>query len=138
MLSIDINAYENTLPNPESEDGRRRLAKMVMRLFNLWQLAQTDQATLLGLSPRSRNSINRYKKGEPLNDNRDLLDRVYNLLGIHKALRILYPRNEQFRNRWISTPDSRIRGMAPIDIMRKEGLMGIVMIRHLLDGERGR
>ena len=43
---------------------RGRLAKMVTKLFDHWELPGPDQATLLGLSPESRATIARYRQGD--------------------------------------------------------------------------
>lgn len=64
-------------------ESRERLARMLVRLFDHWQLSPADQAVLLGLSPQSRSTVARYRRGEPLADNADLLARAGHLLGIH-------------------------------------------------------
>ena len=75
--------------------SRERLAKMVVSLLEHWALPLNDQASLLGLSAHSRSTIARYRRGEPLADNADLLARAGHLLGIHKALRILFPHDRE-------------------------------------------
>ena len=82
--------------NLESNDARRKLARMVTRLFELWHLPAADQLELLGLSRTSRAQISKYRKGGALPSSRDMLDRIGWLLSIHKSLRLLYPRNEIF------------------------------------------
>ena len=62
---------------------------------------------LLGLSTQSRSTIARYRRGEPLADSADLLARAGHLLGIHKALRILFPHDRDLAYRWVSTPNRR-------------------------------
>lgn len=73
--------------------ARGRLARMIIRLFEHWGLSLPEQSGLLGLSTSNRASIARYRAGEPLADNRDLLDRASCLLGIHKTLRIIFAQN---------------------------------------------
>ncbi len=72
----------------ETPESRRALAKLVIRLFEVWDLDTATQLNLLGLSEKSRALLTRYRKGEPLSANRDTLDRVGWLLAIHKALRL--------------------------------------------------
>ncbi|MSQ53036.1 MAG: DUF2384 domain-containing protein [Betaproteobacteria bacterium] len=117
--------------------NRERLAKMVVRLFVRWQLAAPDQASLLGLSPDSRATLARYRKGEPLADSTDLLARAGHLLGIHKALRIIFPHDLDLAYRWISTPNRRFGGRAPLETLM-QGYEGILAVRRYLDFERGR
>jgi len=119
------------------QDSRRRLAKMVVRLFDHWQISAPDQATLLGLSPDSRATVARYRRGDPLADNTDLLARAGHLLGIHKSLRILFPHDRDLAYRWVSAPNRRFGGRAPLDTL-KQGYEGILAVRRYLDFERGR
>ena len=118
--------------------NRERLAKLVVALLDHWQLRLPDQAALLGLSARSRSTIARYRKGEPFADSADLIARAGHLLGIHKALRILFPHDRGLAYRWVSAPNRRFGGAAPLDIMKKHGYEGILAVRRYLDFERGR
>ena len=118
--------------------NRERLAKLVVALLDHWQLRLPDQAALLGLSAQSRSTIARYRKGEPFADSADLIARAGHLLGIHKALRILFPHDRSLAYRWMSAPNRRFGGAAPLDIMKKHGYEGILAVRRYLDFERGR
>ena len=130
------------LPDAEPVDlrsrgSREQLARMIVQLFDHWQLPAPDQATLLGLSSDSRATIARYRKGDPLADSTDLLARAGHLLGIHKSLRIMFPHDRDLAYRWVSTPSRRFGDHAPLDIM-KRGFEGILAVRRFLDFERGR
>jgi hypothetical protein len=120
-----------------SRGNRERLARMIVALFDHWKLAPAEQALLLGLSPDSRATVARYRKGEPLADSADLLARVGHLLGIHKALRILFPHDADLAYRWVSTPNRRFGDRMPLETM-KRGYEGILAVRRYLDFERGR
>lgn len=126
----------STPPDVRTRDSRERLARMVMQLFDHWQLGTAEQAALLGLAPGHRSTLARYRKGEPLADNRDLLDRVGHLLGIHKALRIIFPQDRDLAYRWISTPNRRL-GARPVDVIMEQGFEGLLAVRRYLDFERG-
>jgi len=110
---------------------------MVVSLFELWHVSASDQASLLGLSPDSRATIARYRKGEPLADSTDLLGRAGHLLGIHQGLRILFPQNRDLAYRWVTTPNRRFGNRMPLETM-KQGYEGILAVRRFLDFERGR
>lgn len=116
---------------------RERLARMIVSLFALWEISTSDQALLLGLSPDSRATVARYRKGEPLADNTDLLARAGHLLGIHKALRIMFPHDRDLAYRWVSTPNRRFGDRKPLETM-KQRYEGILAVRRYLDFERGR
>ena len=85
--------------DPRTRDSRERLARMLVELLDHWKLSSADQAALLGLSPQSRSTLARYRRGEPLADSADLLARAGHLLGIHKALRILFPQDLDLAHR---------------------------------------
>ena len=121
-----------------SRASRERLARVVVQLLEHWRLSAVDQATLLGLSANSRTTVARYRRGEPLADSPDLLARAGHLLGIHKALRILFPHDLELVYRWVSAPNRRFGGEAPLAVMRRHGYEGILAVRRYLDFERGR
>jgi len=117
--------------------SRERLARMVVSLLDHWELPLNDQAALLGLSAQSRSTIARYRRGEPLADSADLLARASHLLGIHKALRIMFPHDRDLAYRWVGTPNRRFGERTPLEIM-KQGFEGLLAVRRYLDFERGR
>lgn len=120
-----------------SRGSRERLAKMVVSLLDHWKLPLNDQAALLGLSAQSRSTIARYRRGEPFADSADLLARAGHLLGIHKALRIMFPHDLDLAHRWVSAPNRRFGERAPLNVM-KQGFEGLLAVRRYLDFERGR
>jgi antitoxin Xre/MbcA/ParS-like protein len=119
-----------------SRDARSRLARMVTALFEHWNLTAAEQAAALGISPASRSTLVRYRAGEPLADDRDLLDRVSHLLGIHKSLRILFPHDRDLAYRWMTTGNRRL-GARPIDVVVQRGFEGLLALRRYLDFQRG-
>lgn len=108
-----------------------------MRLFDLWNLGAADRLALLGLSEGNRTALQRYTRGEPLASSRDLLDRAGHLLGIHKSLKLLYPRNEDIVRGWMASPNQRFGDEAPIEVVRRFGLPGLAVVRGTLDILRG-
>lgn len=120
--------------NPEihKAEHRRRLAQMVLRLFDHWNLGVRDQAALLGLSPCNEAELS---EGFLLADNEDLLARAGHLLGIHESLRLIFPDNIELAYRWVSQPNRRFDNAAPLEIMT-QGLEGLLAVRCYLDCER--
>jgi len=121
----------------ERKADRSELAKMVMRLFEHWQLSTEDQLSLLGLSTTNRGALTRYRKGEPLAPNRDLLERVGILLSIHKSLRLLFPRNRDLAYAWMTQRNRAFEGMTPVEAIKQWGFTGLLMVRAYLDRTRG-
>jgi hypothetical protein len=128
---------EETRINLEGTDERKKLAKMVTRLFELWNLSTADQLELLGLSRTSRSQLSKYRKGGAIPSSRDMLDRIGWLLSIHKNLRLLYPRNENIRHTWINRQNQMLNEQKPLDVMKNQGLIGIASIARYLDFLRG-
>ncbi len=115
----------------------QHLAKIVTRLFVLWDLDSATQLNLLGLSRNSRALLPKYRNGKALPSNRDTLDRVGWLLSIHKALRLLYPHNPELRHRWIKTRNLAFDHLTPLEVMDEHGLIGIARVARYLDYQRG-
>jgi len=116
--------------------ARSRLAGMITRLLEHWQLTAVEQTQVLGLSSGSRSSLARYRSGEPLAENRDLLDRTGHLLGIHKSLRLLFPHDRDLAYRWMTQMNRRF-GARPVDVVIAHGFEGLLAVRRYLDFQRG-
>jgi len=124
--------------NRQDRETRVVLAKAISRLFDSWNLSAVDRLALLGLSETNRTALARYGHGEPLAASRDLLDRAGHLLGIHKSLKLLYPRNPELVRSWMSSRNQKFLGTTPTEVARRFGLPGLVMVRGILDAMRGR
>ena len=119
------------------DQDRGALARMVMALFEHWQLTTEDQAALLGLASGNRAALMRYRKGEPIGGSRDQYERVGHLLGIHKNLRLLFPQNRDLAYRWMSTRNKAFDNLTPVDVIKEWGFTGLLMVRSYLDRARG-
>ena len=93
---------------------RIALAKMVMALFDHWKLSTGDQATLLGLASSNRAALWSYRRGKPIGTSRDQYERVVHLLGIHKALRLLFPQNRELVYGWMATRNRAFENLTPL------------------------
>jgi hypothetical protein len=122
---------------PEKEEAisqdRIALAKMVMALFDHWKLSTGDQATLLGLAPSNRAALSSYRRGKPIGTSRDQYERVVHLLGIHKALRLLFPQNRELVYGWMTIRNRAFENLTPLEVIRKSGFAGLLMVRSYLD-----
>src|ERR1700678_3795907 len=65
------------------------------------------------------------------------LYRISYLIGIYKALRILY--SKDLANRFVHLPNSNrmFNGSTPLEYMQKGGLLAMQNVRRLLDARRG-
>jgi hypothetical protein len=114
-------------------EARKSLAKIIMRLFSLWELNVADQLTLLDLDPGDQDKLVRYAEGkEGLPKSNDMQDRVGRLLSIHKLLRILYPHNRDLVYSWINCRNKVFNNSTPLEIMLEENLPGFDRIVNYL------
>ncbi len=134
-----LTPHDTHAPSPDihSKESRQGLARMVMQLFQHWQLSNEEQLDLLGLDAGSRTTLARYRKGQPLGGNRDLLDRVGHLLSIHKSLRLLFPHNRELTYAWMRAPNRAFDNLTPVQVVRQHGFAGLLMLRSYLDQVRG-
>jgi uncharacterized protein (DUF2384 family) len=112
---------------------RRTLSRMIIALFDHWQLPAAEQAALLGLGPQQRAALARYRQGAPIGTDRDQRDRVGHLFAIHKSLRQLFPQNRELAYRWMSTHNKAFEDMTPIELVATWGFAGLLRIRAYLD-----
>jgi hypothetical protein len=126
--------------NRQEPEVRRRLSGPAMRsFFNLarkWSLGVNQQRGLLGWPPPS--TYHKYKAGQVGSLSFDTLTRISLLLGIYKALHILYPQAE-LADQWIKLHNANpmFGGKAPLELMIDGGIDGLFQVRRLLDARRG-
>jgi hypothetical protein len=119
---------------------RRRLSAPALRGFfavgRTWGLAANEERGLLGWPPSS--TFHKYKSGDAGVLSFDTLTRISLVLGIYKALHILYP-EAAFADRWMQMPNSNplFEGHTPIAFALDAGLDGLFHVRRLLDSRRG-
>jgi hypothetical protein len=117
--------------------SRAALAKMLMQAFTLWKVPTDGQLALLGLASDNRAALGRYRKGEPLANNRDLLERAGHLLAIHKNLRLLFPHDRDLAYAWMTTRNRAFDNRTPVNVITEWGFVGLLMVRAYLDRARG-
>jgi Protein of unknown function (DUF2384) len=124
-------------PRPSTSADRGRLGRMVMTLFDHWQLSTEDQAALLGLASSNRAALSSYRRGTAIGTSRDQYERVGHLLGIHKNLRLLFPQQRDLAYRWMRTRNRAFDNLTPVEVVKEWGFSGLLMVRGYLDRARG-
>ncbi|MDQ3170190.1 MAG: MbcA/ParS/Xre antitoxin family protein [Acidobacteriota bacterium] len=120
--------------------ARKRLSAPALRAFfpiaAAWGLSVNEQRALLGWPPAS--TFHKYKSGNAGTVSFDTLTRVSLVLGIYKALQLLYP-EPRLADAWVRMPNSNVAfgGRPPITLMTDDGMDGLYRVRRLLDGRRG-
>jgi len=130
----------NVLPDLSNAKVRERLSPSAIRGFarimDRWGVKEASARQLLG-GP----SAGTYYgwKAHPLGKklDQDTLTRVSLMIGIYKALHILY--SDKLADAWVTLPnrDPMFRGETPLSYMVEQGQPGMIHVRQLLDAWRG-
>lgn len=118
---------------------RERLSESALkgffRLAGAWQIRDEDARELLG--GLSSSSFYEWKKHPTRVLEVDRITRISYLLGIYKALHILY--GDKLADEWIHLPNTNpiFNGRTPLAYMLGGGLLAMQTVRRLLDARRG-
>jgi len=132
LLPVDTAPRDFT-PAPIADDEAAAMFRAAVNLFRLWAVTDEDAATLLDLPIRS---YRRWKAGEIGRIDRDAKARLSNLMGIHKALRIIFS-EPQRGYAWIRAPNAAFAGRTVLEVMLGGELTDLMRVRRYLDSERG-
>jgi Protein of unknown function (DUF2384) len=122
-----------------SKQERERLSPSALKaFFNImekWQVRDEDARALVG--GISNGPFYEMKRDPQKVLDADKLTRISYLVGIFKALNILY--SEKLADAWIQLPNTNriFGGQTPLAYMMKGGIGGIEVVRRLLDARRG-
>jgi hypothetical protein len=120
-------------PSPITDAEAAAMFRAVRNLFGLWGVTDEQAAVLLDLPLRS---YRRWKAGEIGRIDRDGKARLSNLIGIHKALRIIF-REPQRGYAWMGQANVAFGGKSALQVMAGGELTDLMRIRRYLDAERG-
>ena len=108
--------------------------RAVVNLLQRWDVSDEQCSVLLDVPART---LARWKADRaPGRLGRDGKARLSNLLGIHKALRILF-REPQRGYGWVKKPNQAFGGRSALDVMLGGELTDLMRVRRYLDAERG-
>jgi len=133
LLQLVDNPAPALPSSPITDDEAAAMFRAAVNLFRLWALTDEEAAILLDLPPRT---YARWKAGALGRIDRDGKARLSNLMGIHKALRIIF-REPQRGYGWIKVANEAFGGRSALDIMLGGELTDLMRVRRYLDAERG-
>jgi Protein of unknown function (DUF2384) len=126
--------------NLSDPSTRERLSavgiKAFLRIAEKWGVKDPDARALLGgISSGTFYGLKKTPDARPLDQ--DTLTRISLLIGIFKALHILY--SQRLADAWMTLPNSNpmFRGSTPLAYILRLGQPGMMQVRQLLDGRRG-
>lgn len=126
---VDLNS------KPERERLSRSALRGFFKIIDRWKVRDEDARELLG--GVSSSTYYEWKKNPDRILDVDRITRISYLVGIYKALHILY--GDKLADDWVSLPNSNaiFGGRTPLAYMLAGGLVGMQTVRKLLDARRG-
>jgi hypothetical protein len=144
ILQLPEQAGAEPVPRTIDAAARRRVSGPGLRTFlaiaDRYGIPTRDRMALLGEPSNStyHEWVKKARAEAPLVLPLDTLTRISGILGIHKALGILFPIEAESMT-WLKGPHRGevVGGQAPLEVMIEGGLTGILTVRRYLDGWRG-
>jgi hypothetical protein len=133
MLEIVDTRTPEFSPAPITDDEAGAMFRASLNLFRLWQVSDEQAAVILDMPVRT---YRRWKAGETGRMSRDLKARLSNIMGIHKALRLIF-REPERGYRWVRAGNDAFSGASVLDVMLGGDLTDLMRVRRYLDAERG-
>jgi len=129
VLMIDLSA------KAERERLTPAAIKGFYSLIAAWNIRDEDARELLG--GVSSSAFYEWKKTPPRALDVDRITRISYLVGIYKALHILY--GDDLADRWVAMPNTNVifGGRTPLAFMLGGGIPALQTVRQLLDARRG-
>lgn len=130
-----MTAVPQSSPAPTADLGGPAL-RSFFRLAEAWQLRVAEQRRLLGDPPES--TFYKWKREQDGTPGRDVVERISYLLGIYKALQILFPDPVQ-ANAWLRKPNQAalFGGHSALERMLSGNVADLFVVRQYLDAQRG-
>lgn len=144
-MSATLPAYPSSRYEPAplvdltSRKERERLSPSALKAFfniaDRWKVRDEDARALLG--GVSNGPYYRWKKDPARTLDADTLTRISYLVGIYKAVNILYGR--AIADEWVHLPNTNriFAGQSPLAYMTAGGVPAMQTVRRLLDARRG-
>lgn len=121
-------------PDPIAEEEAGAMFRAALNLFHKWGVTEEQASILLDVPPRT---LARWKaERRPGRIGRDGKARLSNLMGIHKALRLIF-REAGRGYAWVKAPNAAFGGRSALDVMLGGDLTDLMRVRRYLDAERG-
>jgi hypothetical protein len=129
----------DTAVDLSNKQNRARLSpaaiKGLLRVASHWKLRDEDTRTLLGGISNGSFYALKNRGGKVLDE--DQLTRISLLVGIFKALNILY--SPKLADAWMTLPNANpmFAGDTPLNYSKRGGIPAFLRVRQLLDARRG-
>ncbi len=135
LAGFSADSAADLSSKPVQERLSRSAVAAFFKLAQAWRLRDEAARQLLG--GVSNGVFYQLKRGRKKTLDQDKLTRISLLIGIFKALNILY--SSKLADSWVTLPNSNpvFAGEAPLAYMIKGGVPALMRVRQLLDARRG-
>ena len=115
-------------------EDRVSLTRAIMGILDAWGMPSAEQVAILDLPAKTPNRMmRRYREDTPFPDTMEVMARLEHIIGIADALRTTYPHNPSMGSIWMKRKNSRFQDRSPLQLIKEEGLNGILKVRTHLD-----
>jgi hypothetical protein len=130
---MSVEAAREPDPTPRGID-HDAVKRGFFRIMDAWEVRDSDAQVLLGRP--SRTTFYAWKKGEGGKLSHDTLERVSYLLGIYKALQLLFSNPDQ-ADAWMKKPNAALGGQSALERALGGRVVDLAHVRRYLDFVRG-
>jgi hypothetical protein len=106
---------------------------LFFRAMESWGASVAQMQAILGL--RSERTLHHWRKSPPKALDPDHLRRIGDVIGIWKALNIVFGSPEKARH-WMINPNALLHGRSPLEVMAKGDIADLDYIRAFAERER--
>jgi hypothetical protein len=131
-LASALRSTEQAAPDQARRD--EVAVRAFFRLAGLWSLTMEEARVLLGRPSRAR--LYNWKAGRVSGLPHDTVQRISYLLGIHKALQILYS-EPHLADAWVRRANAAFGGQSALERMLAGDVADLAAVRSHLDAARG-
>ncbi len=124
-------------PKPSPRASAEQVAaglRAFFRIAKLWKLTNEQSMVLLGQP--SKATFHNWKKGAAVTPSVDLAARLGYVLGIFRALEIIY-QDADMADRWVAEPNLAFGGQSALDRMMAGQITDLAAVRGYVDSVRG-
>jgi hypothetical protein len=134
---VTANHAHSATNDIDSPDAGRVALKFFFGLMEHWNCSADQQRALLGAI--STTTFYKYRRIPSVRLPHDTLERISYLMGIHKALSIIFSNNRDRVYAWVNSPNTAapFNGQTALKYMLAGRVVDIADVRRYLDGVRG-
>lgn len=132
-----VNIVNTAAQHLVAQDPSKTASVALKTFFNImekWGAKNEQQIILLG-QPSSGTFYN-WKRGKVASLPVDTLERISYVMGIYKALGVLFPTRAQ-ADAWPTKPNQAFDGQSALEYMCKGSMVHLIHLRRYLDAQRG-